>query len=158
MNDRSFLGRMKTFGRWRLIKSKDFIATILIFLVLSLVDRNIILSMNKEFLQISWQFSTALLSVILAGFAIIIAFTDKDFIKFMKEAKAFDNILFLFEWNIYVTILVVILGVLISSFNSMIILYPVYLFAFIYMFFSILCLISFITFYGIKKGEFTQKK
>lgn len=150
--------RLKKFGIKRIICYYDFIISlILVFLVILLI-RDKVLSGETidQMLNVVISVSITLATLILAGFSLIVSFTDINFIKFLKKAEVYENILFNFEFVIYVAFITFILATVtkIIYFNEYI--YLSIFFLFPYLILTTLSLISYITTYGIKRSEFVE--
>jgi len=156
MKNKHFSQRLTNFGIRRILKSLDFIISLLILLFLLLTSSNTLLKINKEFVDTSIHIAVSLAALIIAAFSILVSFSNREFVTFLKELKIYDKILFLFEWNIYVAIITVMVGVLINYFIASSLIYVIYIFLFVYMICSILSLVSFITYFGLRKGEFEE--
>lgn len=150
----SFYTRLKEFDPLRIVKSKDFIATLILLLITTFLHLDYFYTINMHFVDTIINISTALISFIIAAFAIIISLTDKKFIEFLKQAQVYDKVLFLLEWNIVIAFLTIFLAICSNYIFSSIYTYQLTIFLFIYMVFSILNLVSFMTDYGIIRGNF----
>lgn len=157
MNGKTFLDRFRNFGSFRkILKSYDFILTLIIFLFILILRPIYISKIDLNFLVTASTIAISLAAFIIAAFSILVSLSNKEFIIFLKKINVYDKILFLFEWNIYTTVLVSVFGLYITYFENNLWLYRIFIFSFMYMIFSILNLVSFITYYGQRKGEFEE--
>lgn len=157
MNNKIFLDRFRNFGSFRrILKSYDFILTLIIFLLVLIIKPIYLSAINLNFLKSAISISISLAAFIIAAFSILISLSNKEFIIFLKKINVYNRILFLFEWNIYATILVSMFGLYVTYFETNLWLYRIFIFVFLYMILSVLNLISFITYYGQRKGEFEE--
>lgn len=158
MENRYFFQRLKNFGIRKIIKSLDFIGALFIFLLLMMSMPSKLQFIDKGLANTIINIAISLAALIIAAFSILVSFSDRRFVIFLKELDVYESILFLFEWNIYIALFTTMFGVLINYFVSSSLLYGLYIFLFIYMILSILNLVSFITYFGLRKGEFEEIK
>ena len=166
MPNSSFCNRLKNFGQLRVVESLDFIFSLLLIGSLAVLTPDKLKVIDKDLVGIVINVSVSLAAFIIASFSILISFTDREFILFLKGLKVdskknvtvYDNILFLFEWNIIVDLLTVLLGFLIGYFLTITLLYVVMIFCFIYVIFSAINLVSFITSFGVRKGDYEKAR
>lgn len=166
MVNSSFYNRLKNFGRLRIVESVDFIFSLLVLGGLALLAPDKLRLVDKEVVGIIINVSVALAAFIIAAFSILISFSDREFVIFLKELKVdskkgitvYDNILFMFEWNIIIDLATVLLGFIIGYFIPLTLLYVALLFGFIYVIFSAVNLVSFITYFGVRKGDYEKAR
>jgi hypothetical protein len=93
-----FFPMLKAFGRLRLIKSKDFIyamALSILFATIcdySQITRDVISGSSLVLVTIG----AALVAVIITGLAILVSTSDDDFVRILKNAGIYENVLFPF--------------------------------------------------------------
>ncbi len=157
MCDRSFLGRFQQIGARQILFSSDtYVALASFFVIGYLVSWSIGVATAYPILEVFTTISATFFSIVLAGLAIIVSFTDKDFILAWKQIKEFDNILTAFQWNLYVPLVVLMLSLLLRFvfYNPVLMVFLVSLF--IYMICSLFGLVKFITTYGLQRGDFLE--
>ena len=98
--------------------------------------------------------SITLVTIILAGFAIIVSYGDPDFVVFLQDAGVYKNTIIHFEIPIFVAILTLLLGLYIRFISTGKILFASVLFLFLYSILSVANLVHFIGALGMKRGEF----
>jgi hypothetical protein len=158
MLQREFITRLKKLGLKRLILSYDTYGAIISFFLIGYFSGWTIDYTTKAepLLGIFISVSATFFSIILAGLAIISSFTDKEFILAWIKIGEFDNIVTLFQYNLYIPL--VILGIsLILRFlvyNSVLMILLVSLF--VYMIISLIELVKFIAGYAIQRGNFIE--
>ncbi len=158
MLQREFSTRLKKLGLKRLIFSYDTYGAVLSFILIGyFTNWSIDYSIKAEpLLGIFISVSATFFSIILAGLAIISSFTDKEFILAWIKIGEFDNIVTLFQYNLYLPL--VILGIsLILRFlvyNSVLMILLISLF--VYMIISLIELVKFIASYAIQRGNFIE--
>lgn len=100
----------------------------------------------------------SLTAFILAGLAIIISFTNREFLIQLKELDIYTNILFVFQFNLYLTGLTALAGILASTIIRTEIAFLVFLFLFLYMIFSLTEMVDIVVEYGAQKARFENRK
>lgn len=149
----NFFGRIKNFGISRLIKSYDFIISLVICIIGYFTFFNVILNDYKPVLSDMMNTSISITTVILAGFAIVISLSDAEFIKILKEYKIYENILFYFEYTTMISVMVFSISFFLKYVYFLKWVYFFDIFLFIYMLFCLIQLVSFITKFSIFKGK-----
>ena len=153
MNENTFLSRLKQYGGLRLLKSKDFIVSLVFFAVLLFFSA---IPDSTDFLKASVGFSSSLIAIVLTGLAIIVSLSNSQFIAFLKDkANVFDQLIFVFEWNAYLAIVTTLVG-LGAIYNSNMWFIQFFTFLLIYLSTSIVNLIAFVSYYGQAKAEFDR--
>jgi hypothetical protein len=157
MNNSRFFGRLSNFGITRIIFSADLLLAIiatLLFFIFSNYCSDI--RVFPKLIDDIFSVFLTLITIVIAGFAIIVSFTDKKFIAFLKKAKVYENIIFQFEFDIYLIAIGILLSLLYKNFLNIEFVYFLTIFFFIYSLLAVLCLISMISRYGLQKGEFEE--
>jgi len=156
MCDRSFRGRFHQIGVRILFSSDTYVALASFFIIGYLVSWNIDAEVAHPILEVFTTISATFFSIVLAGLAIVVSFTDKEFILAWKRIKEFDNILTIFQWNLYIPLLVLMISLLLRFvfYNPILMVFSVSLF--IYMIYSLFELVKFITTYGLQRGDFLE--
>ena len=159
LNNRSFWYRLKKFGVTNIIVSPDFILSLIvgIFIVYFTklcVPKNIGISILDTLIPLS----AALFAIILAGLAIISSFTDEKFILAWVKANVWENLVTLFQINLYIPLIVILLALLIRFvyYNSILLIFLIIIS--VYMIFSLIDLIRFISVYALQRADFLQIK
>lgn len=157
---------LRNYGPKRLFVSPDFVVSIIIWLSLVLAKPyacsrfNIfcIEIVNEQFLQLSTQFAISLTAFILAGLSILISFTNRDFLTTLRQLGIYERIMFIFQYNLYLTGCTALIGILVNSYGASKTGFFVFLFFFIYMIFSIFEMIDLIVSYGRQKARYEHSK
>jgi hypothetical protein len=158
MYEKSFLKRVFSFGIKHFILSWDtFIFIIVFFSVFIVTKGTVVQETANNMLEIFMNISASLFAIVLAGLAIVTSFTDKEFIYLWKKIGKFDDMITLFQFNLYVPLLILICSLILRFifYNSIIMIILISLFA--YMIMSLMDLISFISKYGLQRGEFVKQ-
>lgn len=157
MKNKNFLKRLYEFGFKKIILSLDTFIGIIVFFIIYILTKGIINEITgKEILSIFIQISSSLFAIVLAGLAIVTSFTDKDFVYAWKKIGEFDNMITLFQYNLFVPLFLLILSILAKFifYNSLFMILLIALFS--YMIFSLIDLVNFICRYGLQRGEFVK--
>ena len=155
MYEKNFLKRLFSFGIKKIILSWDTFAFIITFFIIWILTKGTISKTTAyEILSIFMNVSASLFAIVLAGLAIVTSFTDKEFIYIWKKIGEFDNMITLFQYNLYVPLFVLIYSLFLRFvwYNSIAMIISISLF--VYMLFSLIDLIGFISRYGLQRGEF----
>jgi hypothetical protein len=155
-----FFKRMRNFGFRRILLSFDFvIALILTFVILYTTRGNLILDDTiRSLLSDIINASITITTVILAGLAIVISFTNKDFVKLLERLKVYGNVIFVFEYTAFLSIFSFSVSIFLKYAYFNVWVFYVLCFFSIYMLLSLMNLISFIGYYGIRNTEFSNMK
>jgi len=152
-----FFRRLKEFGIRKIFKGLDFISAVIItLLVIIFIEPTVFDKIIQEFLIVSAQASITLATIILAGFAIIVAITSDAYINFLNKLRVYTNILFVFEFTTMTAIFSFVFAIFLKYFYYHQFLGYVYIFVFSYLILSILSLVAFTSFYGVKRAEFIK--
>lgn len=156
-NTLSFLHRIRSIGIRRFIISIDtfgaLISGVIIgFLTEGTISYNIASEILGNFIVISASF----FSIILASMAIFSSFSDKDYILAWKKIGEFENIITLFQYNLYIPIVILIISLFERYVYYHNFLMIILIILFIYMLLSLLSLIDFIARYALQRGEFLE--
>lgn len=162
MIPKRFLERLSNYGYRRIFLSPDIVYSIIfsgLIVVLSEgvcgVSQYPCLNLaSGRLVELATQFAISLTAFILAGLAILVSFTDKEFISELKSIGIYENIMFVFQYNIYLTIVTVLLGSVIQAYNLKGAVFYIFVFVFIYMVLSLIQMIDLIVTVGNKKAEF----
>lgn len=150
-----FFNRMKSFGIGRIIKSFDFIIPLVLSIIGSFTFFNLLTdtTVRTNLLSDIIVASISITTIVLAGFAIVISLTEKEFVKYLKKYDIYDNIIFTFEYTTIISLFTFVFSIITKYVFYSKISYFINLFFAIYLIACLLELISFITNFGIKKGE-----
>jgi hypothetical protein len=116
--DTKFVNRLLEYGIGRLFSSCDFILsliftlTLLLLFILRLVKFEVISALAPSYLAIA----LALFGIIIAGQAIVVSSLEKDFVRIMRKAQSFDNIMFKF----YFIALIILCSIIITIFLNVV--------------------------------------
>jgi hypothetical protein len=157
-----FWNRIRAYGIKRVLLDTDLIISVLIVFITATVDYlscHVSAVECADFTSGSFVGSATDLAIsftvfIVSGLAILVAFTDSRFIKKLKDIGVYQNIMFVFEYTIYLAISASVVGVILNSYGTTPIGYYIFLFLFIYMILSAVNLVQLIVSFGNKKAQF----
>jgi len=154
-------------GSWRIIKSQDF----QISLILGLTFAVIVGCYNKEILVIKTicpifiTLSATMIIVAIAGLAIIVSMSDPTFVKILKEADVYNNILFFFRYSTFISCLSIISNIFtyitplfLDVFAILFLLLLISSILLFYSLFSVIFLVGTIMRYGLYRGAFITRE
>jgi hypothetical protein len=154
----SFFGRLKEFGIEKIILSYDtLVAIIVFFAILYFTNGKIEVEAAQKIMAIFIEVSAILFSIVLAGLAIVTSFTDKEFIYVWKKIGEFDNIITLFQYNLYIPFLIVVFSLILSFAYYNVYLFILLISLFVYMLVSLIDLVNFVCKYALQRGEFIKQ-
>jgi len=155
MMERSFIKRIQ---KLKLLKSIDTLGFILTFFVVGFYTNwNVdFLSKGQDILDSFIMVSSTFFAFILAALTVITSFTDKHFILAWIEIGEYENIITIFQYNLYVPIIVLIISFALQYvyYNSIIMVFLISFF--VYMILSVLDLVKFISIYALQRGDFIK--
>jgi len=94
----TFLFRLKKFGIKRIFLSTDFLLAFVVAIILSTISYhyNLTFMLLEKTSAVYPIVATGMIALIITSLAIITAIPDDNFIKFLKQAKIYENLLFMF--------------------------------------------------------------
>lgn len=159
MENESFTGRIKKLGIKNLLISWDTLGFILAFILLVIytnwsIDFD---TTGKDILNLFINVFSTFFAIVLTGLAIITTFTDREFIKAWIEIGEYDNIITLFQYNLYLPLFLLIFAFALRFiyYNSVLMIILISLF--VYLILSLGCLIGFISKYALQRGALIMK-
>ena len=113
---------------------------------------------SPEFVELGTNLAFSLTAFILAGLAILVSFTDKEFLADLKDWGVYENLMFIFQYNLYLALLVSVFGILSQAYGWGT--YDFYLFAFLftYMVLSFADMIDLIVTIGNQKARYEMNQ
>jgi len=154
-------------GTPRIVKSRDFILSLLISIIFVIIVANC----HKEVIVITTLcpifivLSATMIAIAIAGLAIIASLSDPDFIKILMKIDIFDNVLFFFRFSTFISGLSIIsniftyISILFCVCNLVLIISLLFsMFLVLYSLFSVLSLVGTTMRYGLYRGAFIAKE
>ena len=154
-----FSTRLSNLGASALIKSVDTIIGIIVFFTLLYIfDGNFPKEDGLEMLSVFVSVSSALFAIILTGLAIVLSFTDEAFVYAWKEIEGFDDMVTVFQFNLYLPLFVLCFSLILKfiEYNGLAMIFAIAFFA--YMIVSLVDLVNFISKYGLQRGDFIYQQ
>lgn len=153
--EKGFFKRIRKFEIGNIILSYDTIIAIVVFFLIGIYKNWQIDSIiASDMLSVIINVSAILFSIVLAGFAIISSMTDKDFLVAWVKAEGYENIITIFEYNLYIPSILLILALFLKYilYNDLIMIFTIALFT--YMIFSLIDLVKFIARFALQRADF----
>jgi hypothetical protein len=108
---------------------------------------------GKDVLDLFITVSSAFFAIVLTGLAIISSFTDKEFIKAWIEIGEYDNIITLFQYNLYVPLILLTFAFALRFIHYNSVLMIILISLFVYMILFLVDLVRFISKYALQRGD-----
>lgn len=159
MYDQGFSTRLRQLG-WRdvLISPDAFIGVIVGAAILILSPGGVNETVGGNILPQIMTVSASLFAIILTGLAIITSFTDEAFVYAWKQIGEFDNMITIFQYNLYLPIIVLSYALFLRFLYYSPIAMVVLISLFVYMLASLIDLVNFISKYALQRGEFIRQQ
>lgn len=155
----SLLRRLVRLGPSYFVKSYDTLALVTTVLIVYQTTGGTFPQTTAESLLGSFaMIAASLFAIVLTGLTIITSFTDKLFVLAWKEVEEYDNIITVFQYNLYLPIIVLLfsIGLRYLWYNSQAMILMIGLFS--YMVFSLIGLVNLISKYALQRGEFIKRQ
>jgi len=147
--------RLKKYGIKKVLLSKYLLAPAIISILLYYFPEHVYTFQTKNtFVKAATGVSQSLIAVTLTGLAILVSFSDKQFLSFFRENGGFDELLFIFEYTVTLSIIVTLFGVVLQSFTHKTWLFFVYIFSFLHLLSSMGALVSTILGFATRKADY----
>lgn len=149
----------RNYGLGNLFTDLDFVLA-LVFLLVSVVGEYAIEwpIVNSKLVGLSTQLAISLIAFILTGLAVLASFSDPEFLSLLKDLEIYDEIMFSFQFTLYLAMAVAVLGIVLQSYSTPEWAFFVFIFSFTYMFFSLTRFVRLIVELGEKQAEFEEAK
>lgn len=149
----------RKYGFTNIFTDLDFVLS-LVFLLASIIGEYAVgwPIVNNKIVNLSTTLSFSLIAFILTGLAVLASFSDSDFLKLLKNLDIYSEIMFSFQFTLYLAMTVAIVGIIIQSYSLPQWFFFIFLFFFIYMFFSLTRFVRLIVELGEKQAEFEEAK
>lgn len=155
MMERSFTKRVR---KLKLLKSFDTLGFVIAFIVIGVYTKgNIDFDSNGKYILDSFiTVSSTFFVFILTALTVITSFTDKNFILAWIEIDEYENIITIFQYNLYVPMFILIISFALRFvyYNSFMMIFLISFF--LYMILSIGDLVKFISLYALQRGDFIK--
>jgi len=157
MNEKNFFFRIKKFGIKNIIISADFIIAVCIGLLIGFFSNwDIPSKIGNDFIVIIIPVAATFFAIILTALALISSFSDKQYILAWVKAGLFDEIIILFQWNLYIPLILILIALFLKFIYYHSILLILLAALFIYLIFSLADLVRFISNYALQRADFLE--
>ncbi len=157
MNEKNFFSRIKKFGLRNIIISADFILAVCIGLLIGFFSNwEISSKIGNDFIVLIIPVAAAFFAIILTALALISSFSDKHYIIAWVKAGLFDEIIILFQWNLYIPLILILIALFLKFIYYHSILLIILAAFFIYLIFSLIDLVKFISNYALQRADFIE--
>jgi len=152
------------FGIYRILDGADFIFALRVWCVIVLAEfsSSVVSEVprigvyNLQFVKFGSRLTIAITSLIIVGLSVAVAFTSGDFLADLEELDIYDNMMFIFQYTLYLAILTTVVGAVVWGYSLGLAGFLLFLFLFIYTLFSVITLVHFIVDFGRKKARYEQ--
>jgi len=153
------------FGVSRIFTSPDFLFALGIWGMITVVQISscsllakvqCISVYNLQFVKFGSKLTVAITSLIIAGLSVAVAFTSGDFLADLEKLDIYDNLMFVFQYTLYLAILTTVVGAVVWGYSLGLVGFLAFLFLFIYTLLSVVSLVHFIVDFGRKKAKYEQ--
>lgn len=166
LEDVGFIPLLKVFGINRIFKSKDFVLSVFFTVILFIIIDyySIYTFVIESVIPLIASIAGALLAITIAGYAIIVSSTDREYVTLLHEKNVYKNILFNFYYNSIIALLSILIGIFTliihqTPLHSLAyILSILSIFTFLYFLFGVILLFGLITALGMFRAELFKKK
>ncbi|MFB6233763.1 MAG: hypothetical protein ABEH81_06440 [Halopenitus sp.] len=149
----------RNYGLGNLFTDLDFVLSLVLLLVSVIGEYAAEWPVvNSKLISLSTQLSFSLIAFILTGLAVLASFSDAEFLKLLKELEIYDEIMFSFQFTLYLAMTVAIVGIVLQTYTTPKWTFFVFLFLFVYMLFSLTRFVRLIVELGEKQAEFEEAK
>lgn len=158
-----FLKQLQDYGPIRLFTSPDIKWSIGITLLLFITGEvscyfQCIRIENTQIVSRTTPLLTSLLSFVIVGLSIVVSFTDEEFLSKISELNIYQNVLFIFLFNIILITVVTLLSIVLPAYNRSANLFFPYVFLFLWSVFSVISMMQLVVNIGLNKAEYEKEK
>ena len=158
-----FLKQLDDYGTIRLLTSPDIKAATTLTLFLLLLDETscyvyCVNFENSDVVANTTPLLTALLSFVIVSLSIVVSFTDEDFLGKLSKLRVYQNILFIFLFNIMLVATTVVGSIILAAYNLSMQFFYGYLFLFLWSVFSTVGMMQLVVNIGLNKAKHEEEK
>lgn len=149
----------RNYGFGNLFTDLDFVLSLVLLLVSVICEYAIEWPIiNSKLIKLSTQLSFSLIAFIITGLAVIASLSNAEFLKLLKDLEIYSEIMFSFQFTIYIAISVAITGIVLQTYKTPEWTFFIFLFLFSYMLFSLTRFVSLVVELGEKQAKFEEAK
>jgi len=155
MVTRRTIRRIKKYGIRRIFLSHYLLVPAIAALVLAIVCPDVFSQEDMgEFISAATGVSQSLIAVTLSGLAILVSFSDRDFLSYFRKNGGFDELLFIFEYTVLISLITSLSGVILQAISYGETVFFIFLFLFIHLLLSVSALVSTVLRFAESKSDY----
>lgn len=149
------LNRFKKYGWKEFFVSIDFVVPAIVVLLVVFFMSSIFSELGMEnFVKSATGVAQSLVAVTLSGLAILISFSNEEFLFYFRNNGGYDELLFIFEYTVIASLSTSLYGVVLQSVEFKPWVFYVFLFLFLHLLASITSLVDTIIIFAKRKSDY----
>jgi len=156
-----FFDRLRADGYKRIIYGRDLYFSIAVVIFAIFVEFVMAIQIvSDSFIQSGTNLAISLTAFILAALSILVSFSDKKFLGLLKELEIYNNLIFNFEFSVYLALIASVVGIIVQSYAGLLrsidvfnLSYFIFVFFFVYMVLAAANIVSQLVSIGERKAR-----